>query len=77
MATFKRLRGKQTAKEVATKLGISESAYRKYECYSRLPRPKVILKMSLAYGCTSNEVYEALEQHQLINANRRKLNKKC
>lgn len=63
--TFKELRVRSglTANEVANKLNISESAYRKYEISNRVPRSNKLRKLQKIFKCTDKEIMEALEFH--------------
>lgn len=49
--------------DIATKLNISESTYRKYEISVLLPQAETILKMQNIFKCTSDEILNALNYH--------------
>lgn len=63
--TFKELRVRSglTANEVAEKLNISESAYRKYEISDRVPRSNKLRKLQKVLNCSDKEMMEAIEFH--------------
>lgn len=63
--TFKMLRKKANlkAEEVAAKLNISESAYRKYERSARIPQVKTVVEMKKLFKCTDEEIMAALKYH--------------
>lgn len=63
--TFKelRIRNNLSVNEVAGKLGISESAYRKYEISVRTPRSYKLRQLQKILKCTDEELMKALEYH--------------
>lgn len=63
--TFKVLRNKNklTCEEVAKYLGITESAYRKYERSARLPRAEKLVNLKKIFNCTDEEILQALQYH--------------
>ncbi|GKX65605.1 helix-turn-helix domain-containing protein [Inconstantimicrobium mannanitabidum] len=66
--TFGDLRkmSKMSATQTAKKLGISESAYRKYECSNRLPPIPIVIKMLQTYQCSAEDLLEACEFHNTV-----------
>lgn len=63
--SFKILRKRvdKDAAEVAAALGVSESAYRKYEISARIPQGKTLVLMKKVYKCTDEEIVAALKYH--------------
>ena len=63
--TFKQLRIKKKliVIDVANRLGISESAYRKYESSLRIPKPASLIEMQKIFECSDMEILEALSYH--------------
>lgn len=66
--TFKilRLQSGKKATEIAEKLEISISTYRKYESLVYLPSASVLTKMNQIYGCTLEEVMEAYKYQESL-----------
>lgn len=63
-----RLEAKMTAAEVATKLGIQESNYRKYENGSRVPKDSVVRQLASIFGCTVESLYDDGVQNFIYQA---------
>lgn len=63
--TFKTLRKRKQLRcsEVAEKLNITESAYRKYERSARLPRAEKLVVLQKIFECSNEEILKALEYH--------------
>lgn len=59
--TFKELRLKsgQTTENLAKRLNIKESTYRKYEYSVRLPHASILAQMHLIYKCNAEDVINA------------------
>ena len=51
------LRGKKSMPEVAESLGVSLSAYVKYERNERVPRDEIKVKIANYYGKTVQEIF--------------------
>ena len=56
---LKKLRGKATKKEIAEAVGISESAYVKYERDERVPRDEVKRKLATLFGVSVESIFFA------------------
>ncbi len=49
------------------KLGISKSMFYKIEQGNRIPGHQIIVKMSLLYGCSIDEIYKALKINKKVS----------
>ena len=56
---LKELRGKRSYKEIANALGISESAYVKYERGERIPRDSIKKKIADFFGTSVEDIFFA------------------
>ena len=56
---LKELRGKRSYKEIANALGISESAYVKYERGERIPRDSIKKKIADFFGTSVESIFFA------------------
>lgn len=68
--TFKELRKNAglNIEDVASNLGLTIGSYKKYECSSRTPSTKVLLKMQVLFKCTNDELINAIKYHtQIMN----------
>lgn len=54
---MRELRGKRTRREVAIALGVSETAYVKYERDERTPRDAVKKRIAKYYGVTVSSIF--------------------
>lgn len=60
---IRRLRGTQSRKELADKLGISKSALAMYERGERIPRDEIKVRMARFFGVSLESIFFAPTEH--------------